>query len=187
MPTAPTRRVVGRRCWLRDPYKDETIVITDAKEWEVGWARCETAHTFSIALLVGPTLDTFLAFLALAVGAFLCYAVLDTAEAGTSVVTLLARLLAVGAGVLDLPALGARRLSVHHAWWERVHVHWHARVGERVHGHGGLWRVGGRLRGMVLVVGTGVRHGGGRLRRSICVRDDEETGIKEGTENEAGI
>lgn len=94
--------------------------------------------TFSIALLVRPPLYTLLAFLALRVDAFLGYAVLDTAEAGAGVVALLARLLAVGAGVLDLSALGASGLRRHHAGRKGVHVHGNAGVGDGMHGHGRL-------------------------------------------------
>ena len=82
-------------------------------------------HTFSIALLVRPPLDPLLSFLALGVNAFLCYAVLDTAKTGTGVVALLARLLAVCAGVLDLPALGAGRGGGEDAGREGIHVHGH--------------------------------------------------------------
>ena len=92
--------------------------------------------TFSIALLVRPSLNPFLPFLALRVDAFLGYAVFDTAEARARVVTLLAGLLAVGAGVLDLPALGARGLGSNHPGREWVHVHGgHPRVGDGVHCH----------------------------------------------------
>ena len=61
--------------------------------------------TLSIALLVRPSLDPLLALLALGIDALLCDAVLDAAETGAGVVALLAGLLAVGAGVLDLAAL----------------------------------------------------------------------------------
>lgn len=120
--------------------------------------------TFSIALLVRPSLDPLLSLFALGVDALLCYAILDAAKAGTGVVALLAGLLAVGARVLDLPALGASRMSRNHAGREGVHVHGHARVGDGVHGHLRLDAVGGGLRGLLLGVGLGVRitHGGER-------------------------
>jgi hypothetical protein len=110
-----------------------------------GCAGASALHTFSIALLVGSPFHPLLAFLTLGVDAFLGYAVLDTAETGTGVVTLLARLLAVCAGVLDLPALGSGRLSRHETWWERIHVHGDARVLEGMHGHGRLDGIGRRL------------------------------------------
>lgn len=137
------------------------------------------ALTFSIALLVRPSFDPFLAFFALGIDTFLRDAVFDAAEARTGVVAFLARLLAVCAGVLDLPALGARCVVADHAWWEGVHVHGHARVGsgdptsgiDGMDGHGGgdgvLWRGGGaggvggpgRLRQVgSLVVWAGVSH-----------------------------
>ncbi len=120
--------------------------------------------TLSIALLVRPSLDSLLALLALGVDALLGYAVLDAAEAGTGVVALLAGLLEVCARVLDLPALGAGRMSRNHAGGEGIHVHGHARVGDEVHGHLRLDAVGGWLRGVLLGVGLGVRitHGGER-------------------------
>ena len=87
-----------------------------------------------------------MAFLALRVYAFLCYAIFDAAEAGTGVVALFASFLAICASVLDLPAFSARRLSSYHAGGEGVHVHGgHAGVGDGVHGHGGLYGVGWRL------------------------------------------
>ena len=121
-------------------------------------------HTFSIALLVRPSLDPLLSLFALGVDALLCYAILDAAKAGTGVVALLARLLAVGAGVLDLTALGAGGVGRDHAGREGVHVHGHARVGDGMHGHLRLNGVGGGLRGLLLRVGLGVRitHGGER-------------------------
>ena len=79
--------------------------------------------TFSIALLVRPSLDPLLALLALGIDALLGDAVLDAAHAGAGFVALLAGLLAVGAGVLDLPALGAWCIVVDHAWWEGIHMH----------------------------------------------------------------
>ena len=111
--------------------------------------------TFSIALLVRPSLDALLPFLALRVDAFFCDAIFDTAEAGAGVVTLLAGFLAVCAGVLDLPALCARGLGSHHSGREWVHMHsGHPRVGDGVHGHRGLIRVGGGLGagGLLIIV-----------------------------------
>lgn len=92
-------------------------------------------HTFSIALLVRPPLDPLLSFLALGVDAFFCYAVFDAAETGTSIVTLLAGLLTIGAGILDLPAFRACGLRWHHTRWKRVHMHGDTGVSNGMHGH----------------------------------------------------
>ncbi len=125
--------------------------------------------TFSIALLVRPPLDSFLTLLALGIDTFLGDAVANAAEAGAGVVAFLARILAIGAGVLDLATLGAGRLGGREARRERVHVHRHARrVRDGVHRH--LWLDGvggGRGRGRLLVLvgvglGVGITHRGER-------------------------
>ena len=61
--------------------------------------------TFSIALLVGPPFDPFLPLLPLRIDALFRDAIFDASQTRACVVALLAGLLAVGAGVLDLPAL----------------------------------------------------------------------------------
>ncbi len=131
--------------------------------------------TLSIALLVRPSLDPLLALLALGIDAFLRNAVLDTAEAGAGVIALLARLLTVGAGVLDLTALGASGLGGDHAGREGVHVHGgHAGVGDGMHGHLGLDGVCGRLGVMLRVgLGIGVAHGEGRVGRTGGRKEDK--------------
>ena len=60
-------------------------------------------HTFSIALLVRPPLNPFFPILALRINALFGDAVLHTAETRSGVVAFLARFLAMGACILDLP------------------------------------------------------------------------------------
>lgn len=95
-------------------------------------------HTFSIALLVGAPFHALLPLLALGIDAFLGDSVLDAAETGPSVVALLARLLAVSAGVLDLSSLGAGRLGGDETGCKWVHVHCTRVSADGVHGHLGL-------------------------------------------------
>lgn len=117
--------------------------------------------TFSIALLVRPPLDPLLSFLPLGINALLGDAVLDASEAGAGVITLLARLLAVGACILDLPALSTGWLSGHNVMRERVHMHWHARVCDGMHCHLRLDGVGLGVRTLlVLAFLVGITHDG---------------------------
>lgn len=60
----------------------------------------------SIALLVRAPLDPLLSFLALRINALFANAILDAAQARARVIALLARLLAIGAGIFDLTTLG---------------------------------------------------------------------------------
>lgn len=88
---------------------------------------------FSIALLVGTSLNPLPSLLALGINALLGDAVLDTAKAGPGVVALFACLLAVSAGVLDLTTLQAERLSRNQALGIRIHVQRHGRVSQRMY------------------------------------------------------
>jgi len=92
--------------------------------------------TLSIALLVRAPLDSLFPFLALGINALFADTILDAAQAGARVVTLLAGLLAIGAGVLDLPALGTNLGlgSADHTRSERVHVHGETRIRSRMDG-----------------------------------------------------
>lgn len=124
-------------------------------------------RTFSIALLVRTPLDSLLPLLPLGIDALLCDAVLDASEAGSGVVALLAGLLAVGAGVLDLAAFGAHlgEAGGEEGGAEGVHVHGHGGI----YGHGGLGAVHvwiELVEGVVValvVVGVDVRHRCGSL------------------------
>jgi len=69
-------------------------------------------------------------------------AIFDTTEARACIVALLTSLLTVGTCVLDLPALAAGWRSGHDATGERVHVHRHTGVSQRMHGHSRL-QIGG--------------------------------------------
>lgn len=90
---------------------------------------------FSIALLVGAPFHALFPLLALGIDAFLGDSILDAAETGTGVVTLLAGFLTVRTGVLYLPAFGAGELRRNEAGVERIHVH-RARVAtDGVDGH----------------------------------------------------
>lgn len=85
-------------------------------------------HTFSIALLVRAPLDPSLPLLPLRIDTIVRDAVFDTAKARTSVVALLASLLAVCACVLDLTTLGTderRLLGWTEGMREWVDVHGH--------------------------------------------------------------
>ena len=109
------------RAWGAEALKmSDTVGMRGEEEDKEGLGKL---LTFSIALLVRPSLDPFLAFLALRIYTFLRDAVFDAAETGTSVVAFLACFLTVCAGVLDLPALGAWCIVVDHAWWEGIHMH----------------------------------------------------------------
>lgn len=90
---------------------------------------------FSIALLVGASFHALFPLLALRIDAFLGDSILDAAETGTGVVTLLAGFLAVCTSVLYLPALGAGELRRNEAWVERIHVHWVCVATDGVDGH----------------------------------------------------
>ena len=107
--------------------------------------------TLSIALLVRASLDSFFSLLALGINALLANAVLDAAQAGARIVTLLACFLAIGAGVFDLTTLGTnlRLRGADHTRSERVHVHGQTIVGSRMHSQLRLNRVGGRLGGLI--------------------------------------
>ena len=107
--------------------------------------------TLSIALLVRAPLDSLFPFLTLGINALLADAILDAAQAGARVVTLLAGFLTIGAGVLDLTALGTDLGlgSADHTRSERIHVHGETRVGRRMDGQLRLNRVRGRIGGLV--------------------------------------
>ena len=107
--------------------------------------------TLSIALLVRTSLDSFFSLLALGINALLTNAVLDTAEAGARIITLLACLLTIGAGVFDLTTLGTdlRLRGADHTRSEGVHVHGEATVGSRMHSQLRLNRVGDGLGGLI--------------------------------------
>jgi hypothetical protein len=107
--------------------------------------------TLSIALLVRTSLDSFFSLLALGINALLANAVLDTAEAGARIITLLACLLTIGAGVFDLTTLGTdlRLRGADHTRSEGVHVHGEATVGSRMHSQLRLNRVGDGLGGLI--------------------------------------
>lgn len=137
-------------------------------------SRCETKRgkgcgwklTFSIALLVGTSLDPFLPFLPLRINALFGYPVLDAAKAWTGVVAFLARFLAVCAGVLDLPALGPMSLSLYHAVGKGIHMHGHPRIRDWVNGHRRLNRVCcGGFEGIICIEALpAVRRGHGAFR-----------------------
>jgi hypothetical protein len=103
----------------------------------------EEKLTLSIALLVRASLDSLFPFLALGINTLLADTILDAAQAGARVVTLLTGLLAIGAGILDLPALGTNlRLGrIDDTGSEGVHVHGQTRVGSRMNGQLRLDRV----------------------------------------------
>jgi len=107
--------------------------------------------TLSIALLVRTSLDSFFSLLALGINALLANAILDAAQAGARIITLLACLLTIGAGVFDLTTLGTdlRLRGADHTRSERVHVHGQAVVGSRVHSQLRLDRVRGGLGGLI--------------------------------------
>lgn len=90
---------------------------------------------FSIALLVGAPFHALFPLLALRIDAFLGDSILDTAETGTGVVTLLAGFLTVRTSVLDLPAFGTGELRWNEAGVEWIHVHWARVVTDGVDGH----------------------------------------------------
>lgn len=137
-----------------------------------GMWRERRRHTFSIALLVGATFHTLFPLLSLRVNALFSDAVLDAAEAGTGVVAFLARLLAVCACVLDLPALRTERLGRNETRWERVHVHRHARVStDGMDCHLGLGVGGLRIREVVAVgrlISLDRGHGEARWSGDMC-------------------
>ena len=107
--------------------------------------------TLSIALLVRASLDSLFSLFALGINALLANAILDAAKAGTRIVTLLACLLTICAGVFDLTTLGTnlRLRGADHARSERVHVHGQTTVGSRMHSQLRLNRVGGGLGGLI--------------------------------------
>lgn len=100
------------------------------------------AAAFSIALLVGASFHALLPLLALGIDAFLGDSILDATETGPSVVALLACLLAISAGVLDLSSFGAGGLGGDKTGCKWVHVHWTGVPAHGVYGHLGL-EVGG--------------------------------------------
>jgi len=120
--------------------------------------------SLSIALLVRAPLDPLLPFLALRINALFANAILDAAQAGARVITLLAGLLTIGAGIFDLTTLGTnlRLRGADHARSERVHVHGQTVIGSRMDSQLGLDRVGGGLGGLIdsviIRVGTDRRH-----------------------------
>lgn len=125
----------GRGCpWYRCSHLNRllgrAIIWGIQREW------------FSIALLVRASFNTLLPLLAVRVDAFFSNAILNTTETWACVVTLLASLLTVGACVLDLSALAAGWRSGYDATGERVHVHRHAGVTQRMHSHRRL-QIGG--------------------------------------------
>jgi len=85
-------------------------------------------HTFSIALLVGSSLHTPSSLLSLRIDALIKGAIFNATKTRAGIITLLAGLLAIGAGVLDLaPLCTDKRLLV--GWGEvvdeRIDVHRH--------------------------------------------------------------
>ena len=142
-------RPYGRRCCLRDLNESQQDGVGRTRGTrERGGCGGTGKHTFSIALLVWASFHAFFPLLALGVDALLRDAILDTAQTGPGVVALLAGLLAVGAGVLDLASLGAGGLGGHETGSKGVHVH----VPDGVDGH--LWlEVGGVGIGEVIAVG----------------------------------
>jgi hypothetical protein len=119
---------------------------------------CRGCATLSIALLVRASLDALFPFLALRIDALFTNTVLDATEAGARVVALLARLLTVSAGVLDLATLGAnlRLGGADHTRGERVHVHGKASIRHRMDGQLRLDRVGSGFGGLIDSVIVGV-------------------------------
>ena len=107
--------------------------------------------TLSIALLVRTSLDSFFSLLALGINALLANAILDATQAGARIITLLACLLTIGAGVFDLTTLGTnlRLRGADHTRSERVHVHGQSIVGSRMHSQLRLNRVGDGLGGLI--------------------------------------
>lgn len=107
--------------------------------------------TLSIALLVRASLDPLFSLLTLGINALLANAILDAAEAGARIITLLACLLTIGAGVFDLTTLGTnlRLRGADHTGSEGVHVHGEATVGSRMHSQLRLNRVGDGLGGLI--------------------------------------
>jgi len=128
--------------------------------------------TLSIALLVRAPLDSFFPFLALRVDALFANTVLDTAQARACVVTLLAGLLTISTGVLDLTTLRTHRglSGGDETRRERVHVRGKAGVRRRVDGQLRLYRVGGRLGRLIDPVFVGVGADGSHLEEGMSVR-----------------
>lgn len=127
----------GRTGWRdRNSIDRQALVVVDLVR----------GVAFSIALLVGTSLNPLPSLLALGINALLGDAVLDTAKAGPGVVALFACLLAVGAGVLDLTTLQAERLSRNQALGIRIHVQRHGRVCQRVYRYRRRKRISGRGR-----------------------------------------
>jgi len=108
------------------------------------------------AFLVRASLDSLFALLALRVDALLGDAVLEAAHAGSAGVTPFAGLLAVDAGVLDLPAL------------------WADCVGGRVV----LGRVGVHVEGWMVVVAWVVVLGGGRHDAGRSLKNTRRIGFR---------
>lgn len=146
-----------------DPGSGRVSVVEAARpveenEGKINWLiRREISSkklTLSIALLVRTSLDSFFSFLALRVNAFLANAILDAAQAGARIITLLACLLTIGAGVFDLTTLGTnlRLRGANHTRSERIHVHGQTTVGSRMHSQLRLNRVRGGLGGIDSVI-----------------------------------
>ena len=129
--------------------------------------RLKERLTLSIALLVRAPLDSLFPFLSLGINALLADAILDAAQAGARVVALLAGFLTIGAGVLDLTALGANLGlgSADHTRSERVHVHGKTRVGSRMDGQLRLNCVRGRIGRLVDPVVVGITNRGHLCKR----------------------
>jgi hypothetical protein len=94
--------------------------------------KCEL--TLSIALLVRAPLNPLFPLLSLRIDALLGDAVLDTAEAGPSIVAFLTGFLAICTCVLYLSAFRSeRRLSWNESRGEGIHMHRHSGVANGMH------------------------------------------------------
>jgi hypothetical protein len=143
-----------------DPGSGRVSVVEAARpveenEGKINWLiRTEISPkmlTLSIALLVRTSLDSFFSLLALGINALLANAILDAAQAGARIITLLACLLTIGAGVFDLTTLGTnlRLRGTDHTRSEWIHVHGQTTVGSRMHSQLRLNRVRGGLGGLI--------------------------------------